>query len=250
MINPLDLTSKKVLIAGALSDIGKATAEQIARLGASILMVDKNGKELEYEAGKLNERVSFNAFDMYNLEIIESEIKQITSEHGIFDGFVYCGGIGGVRPLSLTTLSFAREMMDKNFNTFLEISRCVIRKSSFASGGSIVAVSSVSSIKGLKSKILYSASKAALDAAVRSMAAELSDRRIRVNSIQKGWVTSDMNKDFIKNNMELAKNDDYKRQLLGAIEPIEIANTIAFLLSDSAKSITGTAIVVDGGYTL
>jgi NAD(P)-dependent dehydrogenase (short-subunit alcohol dehydrogenase family) len=71
-----------------------------------------------------------------------------------------------------------------------------------------------------------------------------------VNSIQKGWVSSDMEKDFIKSNMSLSQTDDLKRQLLGVIEPEEVANAIAFLLSDASKSITGISLLLDGGYTL
>jgi NAD(P)-dependent dehydrogenase (short-subunit alcohol dehydrogenase family) len=82
------------------------------------------------------------------------------------------------------------------------------------------------------------------------MASELSEKGIRVNSILKGWVSSDMKKDFIKNNIELNEDGDFKRQLLGVIDPVEVANTVAFLLSDATKSVTGTSLLLDGGYTL
>lgn len=114
----------------------------------------------------------------------------------------------------------------------------------------MVALSSVSSIKGLKSKAVYSASKAALDAAVRGVAAELAPQGIRVNSILKGWVDADMSLDFIQSNMTLSGGSDFEQQLLGAISPQEIANLVEFLLSDKVKSITGTNILIDGGYTL
>jgi NAD(P)-dependent dehydrogenase (short-subunit alcohol dehydrogenase family) len=141
-------------------------------------------------------------------------------------------------------------MMRTNLYIFIELSRLLTKKDLLNEGSSIVALSSVSSTKGLKSKIAYTASKAALDAAVRSMAAELAVKKIRVNSIQKGWVSSDMSLDFIENNRALSSNDDFKKQLLGAIEPDEIAGAVQFLLSNTAKSITGTALVLDGGYTI
>ena len=111
-------------------------------------------------------------------------------------------------------------------------------------------MSSVSSIRGLKSKVAYCASKAALDAAVRAIAAELGERKIRVNSILKGWVEADMKQGFIQDNMSLSENDDFKKQILGVVSSDDIANSIVFLLSDASKSITGTALLVDGGYTL
>jgi NAD(P)-dependent dehydrogenase (short-subunit alcohol dehydrogenase family) len=207
-------------------------------------------KTLEIPETSKNDILRSFYFNIYVNAEIEPQLNQITKECGPFNGFVYCAGIGGVRPLSLTKYSFTHEMMNANLYSFIEMVRCITKKRCFAPAGSIVSISSVSSIKGLKSKIAYSASKAALDASVRSMAAELSEKKIRVNSILKGWVTSDMQKDFIKSNMELSENDDFKRQLLGAIEPVEIANTVAFLLSDATKTITGTSLLLDGGYTL
>ena len=203
-----------------------------------------------------NERVlrgkikDFYDFDIYENSEIELNIERIIKECGVFYGFVYCAGIGGVRPISLTKYPFISEMMNANFLSFVEIVRCITKKNRFSDGGSIVALSSVSSIKGLKSKTAYCASKAALDASVRCMAAELSDRKIRVNSILKGWVLSDMKKDFIKSNMDLNEKNDFQKQLLGVIDPVEVANTVAFLISDAVKTITGTSVLLDGGYTL
>jgi NAD(P)-dependent dehydrogenase (short-subunit alcohol dehydrogenase family) len=141
-------------------------------------------------------------------------------------------------------------MFERNVFAFLEIIRHLLKKRLINEGASILALSSVSSIKGLKSKSVYSASKAALDAAIRGIAAELSSKKIRVNSIQKGWVSSDMNLGFIKSNTAISESDDFSRQLLGAIEPEELANLVTFLLSDAVKTLTGQAIVLDGGYTL
>jgi NAD(P)-dependent dehydrogenase (short-subunit alcohol dehydrogenase family) len=251
MINPLDMTGKQILVAGSASETGQTIVNQLINLGARVVMTD-NTEEKPVVLQKIidNKNAVFYAFDIYNNSEIEPNFKRITDKHGVFNGFVYCAGIGGVRPLSLTKYSFTSEMMNANLYSFVEMVRCITRKNCFAQGGSIVALSSVSSIKGLKSKTAYSASKAALDASVRCIAAELGEKKIRVNSILKGWVESDMKNEFIKSNMELNENDDLKRQFLGVIDPVEIANTVAFLLSDATKSITGTSVLLDGGYTL
>jgi NAD(P)-dependent dehydrogenase (short-subunit alcohol dehydrogenase family) len=251
MINPMDLTSKRVLVAGAASETGQAIVTQLRQLGAKVVTLDKS-EENHFEILKNLESdgVVFYTFDIYENTYIEPNLNQIIKECGVFDGFVYCAGIGGVRPLSFTKCSFISEMMNANLYSFIEMVRCFTKKNSLVNGGSIVAVSSVSSIKGLKSKTAYCASKAALDASVRCMAAELSGKKIRVNSILKGWVESDMKKDFIKNNMDLNENDDFKKQVLGVIDPVEVANTVAFLLSDATKTITGISLILDGGYTL
>lgn len=251
MINPMELTGKQILVAGATSETGQTVVIQLSQLGAKVVMLD-NSEEKLFEMKEIiaRDNVSFYTFDIYENAEIEESINQIVKEYGAFNGFVYCAGIGGVRPLSVTKKTFTNEMMNANLYSFIEMVRCITKKDSFVKGGSIVAISSVSSIKGLKSKTAYCASKAALDASVRCMAAELSERGIRVNSILKGWVESDMKKDFIRSNMELSENDDFKKQLLGVIDPVEIANTVAFLLSDATKTITGTSLLIDGGYTL
>ena len=163
---------------------------------------------------------------------------------------MFGGGIGGVRPIKLNKTDFVKSMFDANVFSFIELMRHVVKRGFLNDGASVVGLSSVSSVKGLKSKGVYSASKAALEAATRACAAELSDRHIRVNSIQKGWVTSDMNIGFIKDNRSLSENSDFKKQILGPIEPQELANLVVFLLSDQVKKITGTSIVLDGGYSL
>ncbi|MCK9414429.1 MAG: SDR family oxidoreductase [Prolixibacteraceae bacterium] len=250
MINPLSLSGKNIMVVGAASETGWSIVSVLQQLGAMVIMMDKENVQQDVSNNTLPDGTISLTFDIYDVALIEEQISAIYKNLGVVHGLVYCAGIGGVRPLGLTTNIFATEMMNANFFAFLEFVRCVTKKGRLVAGGSIVAVSSVSSIKGLKSKIAYAASKAAADAAVRCMAAELSEKRIRVNSILKGWVTSDMGKDFIVNNRSIDHDNDYNRQLLGAIKPEELANTTAFLLSDAAVSITGTSLLLDGGYSL
>lgn len=251
MSDPFSLSGKKILVVGATSGIGQAITLRALQSGAMIVAVDESKELLEemklsMDSGELN----IESFSIFSSELIEPYLQNLFTTFGPFNGFVFCAGIGGVRPLSLSTVAFNSEMMHANYLTFLEFVRCLSKRKKLSDGGSIVAVSSVASVKGLKSKIAYSASKAALDASVRNLAAELSEKKIRVNSIQKGWVSSDMQKDFIQSNQSISQDDDFKRQLLGVIEPDEIANTTVFLLSDAAPSLTGTSVLLDGGYTL
>jgi NAD(P)-dependent dehydrogenase (short-subunit alcohol dehydrogenase family) len=251
MINPMELTGKQILVAGAASQIGQSIIHQLLSLGAKVIMVDNSEEKLLEISDKYKSKnLAFFTFDMYSNLEIEPQFNHIVNEYGTFNGFVYAAGIGGVRPLKLSKLGFINEMMNANLYSFIEMVRCITRKNSFEKGGSVVAISSVSSTRGLKSKTVYSATNAALDASIRGMATELSTKKIRINSILKGWVTSDMNLDFIANNMRLNKNADFQKQILGAIEPVEIANTVSFLLSDATKTITGTSLLLDGGYSL
>ena len=244
-----DFSGKRILLCGAQTETGQAIASGLHRAGAELVLADKIAEVSETTDTEWLKSVGLG-WQIDDLESIEERVKTEVKNNGAFDGFVYASGMGGVRPLKLTKTGFVQEMMSANFFAFLEWVRCLNLRGNFNNGGSIVAISSVSAVRGLKSKIAYSASKAALDASIRCIASELADKRIRVNSILKGWVTADMKSEFIRNNMSLSESEDLAKQVLGVTEPEEIAHTVAFLLSDATPTITGTSLVLDGGYTL
>lgn len=247
----MNLSGKQILVVGASNDIGLAISSQLKHAGARLVLVDNDSEKVKALYSEMNdESLYVYNFEIYDAGIVESEINKIINLHGKFDGFVYCAGMGGVRPLSFTKHAYLHEMMTANFYSFVEFSRILTKKKNFSNGGSIVAVSSVSSIKGLKSKLAYSASKAALDSSVRSLAAELGERQIRVNSILKAGLTTDKNLDHIKNILDFNDNEILSKQFLGETEPVELANLVLFLLSDAVKTMTGTSIILDGGFTL
>ncbi|MDP3928528.1 MAG: SDR family oxidoreductase [Bacteroidota bacterium] len=243
--------TNQVLLINDGGETGYVTAQALIDTGATLLLIDRVNELPATLQSQLNEgKFEMIHFDFYQIENIEATLKPIFAEGKIFDSLIYAAGIGGVRPLGMSTPNFVQQMMNANFFAFLEWVRVVCKKQRFAAGGSVVAISSVSSIRGLKSKIAYTASKAALDASIKGLAAELADRKIRVNSIQKGWVRADMQHGFIQDNMALNENNDLAKQVLGIIESDEIASLVQYLISEVSKSITGTNILLDGGYTL
>ena len=106
-------------------------------------------------------------------------------------------------------------------------------------------MSSISSIRGYKAKTEYCVSKAAVDAFVRCMAVELADRKIRINSIMAAEVLTPLAEKARALNRSLGVTEI--EAPLGPSEPYEVANAIAFLLSDAVKTITGSSILIDGG---
>lgn len=242
------LDDKKILFFGTDNDISIKILENLLKQNAIVTFISENQIKDIYSLDKIPNNYFIK--DYYSPEKIKDIFKIELKNENDFDGIIFGGGIGGVRPIKLNNIDFVKRMFDSNVFSFIELMRHVVKKDFLKDGASIVGLSSISSIKGLKSKEVYSASKAALEAALRACAAELAHRHIRVNSIQKGWVTSDMNLDFIKDNRSLNDDIDFKKQLLGPIEPQELANLVSFLLSDQVKTITGTSIVLDGGYTL
>ena len=245
----IDLNRKLILLIGSSSGMGAETAILCSELGARVILVARREDKLKEVMAKLKgEGHRYYSFDLSELTRIESFIKQVITDAGSLDGFVYCAGIPGTRPLKLMKPKALQQVMDINFNSFVEVVRCVTKRNAFNEGMSIVGISSVSSTKGGLGKIAYCASKAAMDAAVRSMAKELAPYKIRVNTVCPGLIDTAIY-DKIKNDATDSHDLDMRieRQYLGVGKPIDVASVITFLLSDAARMMTGLNIGVDGG---
>ena len=112
MINPMDLTGKHVVITGASAGIGRATAIQASKLGARISLIARNEERLKETLDMLDgEGHRYFAFDLNNVDGIESLVKNVVLQGGALDGFVHCAGIGPNRPIKLTKPSFVEEVL-------------------------------------------------------------------------------------------------------------------------------------------
>ena len=235
-----------ILYYGPDNAINRSITSFLGEVGTAKIVWVCNQPKSQEETLSNGVEVIFNDANLSLEKLIEASF----SKGKVFKQIVFADSTGGVRPLKLNKEAFVEEMFQKNVFSFFEFIRVLLKRRHLETGASIVALSSVSSIKGLKSKSVYSSSKAALDAAVKGMAAELAPKKIRVNSIQKGWVDVDMELDFIKDNMSLSNGSDFELQPLGAIPVEELARLVRFLLSDELTTMTGTNLVLDGGYTL
>lgn len=249
MVNPMDLTGKKILISGATGGIGKATASRISQLGGQVVLMDVFRDRLKEELLKLEGGGHTSYYvNLLDTDSIEGVLQRIYEDNGTLDGFVHCAGIAPMRPFKMTKYENILPTMQINFFSFVEIVRCVTQRKRFSDGGSIVAMSSTGSIHGKPTKTAYSASKAAIDAAIRCMVCDLKMRKIRINSVMPSWVNTEMYQSFLKDYPDSKDiREIEERQYMGVSEPEEVANVIAFLLSDATKTITGTSIVMDGG---
>lgn len=246
MINLIDLSGKTVLVTGASDGIGKETSTLLSQLGARVVMIARSEEKLQAVYDSLEgDGHSFYSFDLTNIDAIEGLTASLVEQNGPFDGFVHCAGIAAVRPLKMTRFSSLHEMMLVNFYSFIELLRCITKRGNYRQGMSVVAMSSIASKQGQRSQMGYCASKAALDGAIRALAKELSDKKIRINSIVAGMVRTNMYEHFKKNTGKTVE-DEY---FLGITEPTQIASSIAYLLSDNTKTITGTGIIIDSGKT-
>lgn len=246
----MDLSNKHIVITGASQGIGQATAILANQKGARVSLISRSSDKLEQVCSSLEGDANrVYPYDLNDLQGIETLTKKIVQEQGSIDGLVHCAGIAPLRPLNLLKPEFLHSVMTINFFSFIELVRCIGKGKNFNQGLSVVSVSSVRSHVGGKSETAYSASKAALDAATRSLAKELSSKSIRVNTVVAGLVKTSMHDELVNNiGLDAVNSQTGSRQYLGLGEPDDVANAICYLLSDSSKFITGTGLVVDGGY--
>jgi len=204
--------------------------------------------------GKLKEsnaEESLTLYDQQNVANIEADLKGLVKDGGPFDGVIFNIVHSDFRPLQFVKPELVNQIMNDNYGVFVEVIRSLKKYRGLNKGASVVAMSSISSTRAMKAKMAFCASKAALDAAVRCLAVELAPQGIRVNTIQKGSVDVDSQKSHIQDVMavrgEGAANES--QAPLGKVKAEEIAEAVVFLLSDAVKTMTGTTIVIDGGFT-
>ena len=223
----MELLGKNILVYGEASRLDEVIVAQLKEFGANVVL-----------------------FEQMDIALVESELKELVKNSEPFDGFVFTLMHSDFRPLQYVKPELMAEILNDNFALFVEAMR-VLRKGKFLKdGASVVALSSISSIRAMKAKMAFCSAKAALDAAVRCLAVELAEKGIRINSIQKGVVDADFVKGHIQNVASINDGAAEKAAPLGVTKAEEVANTIAFLLSNATRTITGTSIVIDGGYSL
>ncbi|MDY2984831.1 MAG: SDR family oxidoreductase [Synergistes jonesii] len=244
----IDLEGKHILITGASSGIGRETTLHLSRLGAKVSVVARRENELKNLCETLSgEGHRYFRFDLTDISGIPPLVKDIVAGGGPLDGFVHCAGITVNRPLKMFSFADEHKVMLVNYYSFVEISKIISRRGNFNRGMSIVAISSISSVLCRQGQLTYSSSKAALNAAVKCMALELSEKGIRVNAILPAMIKTAM---YEEHKERYDRDDDFfkKGGAMGAGEPLDVANMVAFLLSDMARFVTRDEIELTGGY--
>lgn len=244
----LSLSGKIIVITGAGSGIGQETAVVASNLGATLVMLDYSSDGMYETLSRMKEgNHSCIDIDLSKTDDIADKVKDIIAKNGPINGLVHCAGISSRKPLNMLKRDGFNKLMDVNFFSFVELVKHFTKKGNFIEGGSIVVMSSISSIRGYKAKTEYCVSKASVDAFVRCMALELAPKRIRINSVMAAEVLTPLALKA-RELTQLAGGSEFNA-LLGPSEPYEVANTISFLLSDATRTITGTSILIDGGAT-
>ncbi|QXG24536.1 SDR family NAD(P)-dependent oxidoreductase [Pseudomonas viridiflava] len=239
-------TQKVVVVTGAGSGIGEATAKRFAREGASVVLVGRNEEKLKKVHAQLEgEGHLVRAADVADLSDVEALFKEVASHFDRLDVLVNNAGI--VKSGKVTELEVQdwKELMSVDLDGVFYCTRTAM-PALIASKGNIVNVSSVSGMGGDWGMSFYNAAKGAITNFTRALALDHGADGVRVNAVCPSLTRSELTDDMMDNDALMAKFKE--RIALGRpAEPEDIGDVIAFLASDDARFVTGVNLPVDGG---
>jgi len=250
-MNPMDMTGRAVLVTGASSGLGRDIAVYLSRLGARLVLTGRREEALRETASRLEGAGHLvEPTDLAQVDAIPGWLKAVAGRAGPLHGLVHSAGVQVTRPLRMLTAAHVDETLRPNVAAAFGLTKGFRQRDVCARPrAAVVYLTSVMGLAGTPGQSLYSASKGALIAMTRSLALELAPEGITVNCVAPAVVDSGMG--------ERAKvvltPEHYAaltgQQALGVGSGEDVAGAVAFLLADTGRWITGTTLVVDGGYT-
>lgn len=247
MDNPFSLQGKTILITGASSGIGRATAIESSKIGATVIITARNKERLNETFSMLegDNHFQFTA-DLCLKEDIDALVEKIQE----IDGCVNNAGIVKTTLTSFITEEKIHEIINTNTIAPILLTQQLLKAKKIKKSSSIVFISSISGNHvALYGNVLYSTSKAAINGFVKNAALDLASKNIRVNSVNPGMIETSFLKEGIISEEQITE-DIKKYPLKRYGKPEEVAFAIIYLLSDASSWVTGTHLLIDGGLTL
>ena len=244
--NPFTLIGKTVLITGASSGIGRATAIECAKMGATCVLCGRNEQRLQETLQALE---GANHIVIAADLLTDEGIQAIVNQTPKLDGVVCNAGINLMSPLYFLKSDEMNTVFQTNVLAPMNLMNALLRKKNIKNQASLVFLSSIDALNPDVGSSAYAASKAALTSFMRSCAKELAPRKIRSNAVQPGLVETGMMHNGFVSEEDLEKNKEHYL-LKRFAKPEEIAWSIVYLLSDASSFITGSIVTIDGGATI
>ena len=247
----LNFEGRWVVVTGASQGIGRACAEELSAHGAKVVLVGRHQAKLEtVRAAMTGDGHRILVSDLTEIDRIGPAVSEIANQAGRLYGLCHAAGEVSTQPLAATTVEVVQQLMMVNVFAGVELARAISRRDVMdPSGGSFVFLSSIYGNVGVAGETGYSATKGAVAAAARAMAIELARRRIRVNTISPGFVRTPMTDHALDTLSPEQASAIENKHPLGVGMPIDVARAAVFLLAPATTWITGTDLVVDGGYS-
>jgi NAD(P)-dependent dehydrogenase (short-subunit alcohol dehydrogenase family) len=251
-MNPFSLEGKRIVITGASSGIGRQCAVSCTRMGAQVILIGRREEKLLETIELLSSSGNLHyTFDITDYQKTEQVIMDVVAKTGPLNGFIHSAGKGNILPLSVTKPSHYQELFAVNAIAGFEFARVISKKKYIApEGGSFVFISSVRGSLGEVAQTAYCSSKGAIIAGVKAMALELGEKRIRVNAISPAMIEgTEMTAKMLENLNEENKKRIMNMHPSGFGKPEDVANGCIYLLSEASRWVTGTNLIIDGGYS-
>ncbi|MGE4534947.1 MULTISPECIES: SDR family NAD(P)-dependent oxidoreductase [Halomonas] len=244
------MKGKNVIVTGGASGIGLASVERCLEEGASVVIADLEGGEGAARAAALDGRYAgrclFKACDVTDTAQVDRLFAETVDELGGVDAVFNNAGIGGIAPSDEVSDDDFLRVIDINLNGVFRVARAALRVMYRQGSGSIVNCASILGMMGQSQTAAYTAAKGGVVNMTRTLGIEAAPKGVRVNAIGPGYIDTPL----------LAALDDELLQGLISLHPMarlgrpeEVANAFLFLASDEASFITGTTLMVDGGFT-
>jgi len=255
----LNLTGKKILVTGIANNrsIAWGIAQQLSKAGAELgitYLPDDKGR-FESKVRELTEPLNPSLFlplDVQNSAQIEEIFKNIKDNWGQIDGLVHCLAFAGRDELIGDYSATTSEGFDRalNISAYSLAPLCKAAKPLFSDGAGVVSLTYLGSERAIPNYNVMGVAKAALEASVRYLSAELGpEKQVRVNAISAGPIRT-LASSAIGGILDMIHNVEEKAPLRRTVTQTEVGNTAAFLLSDLSSGISGQTIYVDAGYCI
>lgn len=243
-MNVFSLKDKNILITGASSGIGAAAAKKCAALGGTVFLNARNqarGQEvLDSLTGSGHQLITG---DLTSEEERNALVDKLPALHGV----VHSAGVTAHMPVKFIRQKNVAQLFEVNYEAAVYLTARILKKKKIKNGGAFVFLSSIATKYPYFGGALYSGSKAAIEAYSKTLALELAPKKIRSNCLKPSFVKGPMVEGAGKTISEEVLQNFEKIMPLGFGEPEDVANAIAFFLSDGARWITGTELIMGGG---
>jgi 3-oxoacyl-[acyl-carrier protein] reductase len=238
---------RHVVISGGSRGLGKAIVSALLEAGYRVSTFSRTSTEFVHQT-QGNDRFFFAPADLCDGKSVSAFLKSAEGAFGLPYALINCAAIAADGILATMPEDKIRKLVSVNVDGTLQFTRLVVRKMLRSqSGGVILNISSISSLRGFRGLAAYAFTKGGLEAFTRALARELGERNIRVNCVAPGYYDTEMSHGLSAEHREQI----LRRTPLGRLGlPEDVVGAVLFFLSDQASFITGQTLVIDGGSTV